>query len=90
MALFRYVRDRRCCVLGAALQDGNASVWVQDPKADAFSRQGVQVDFEPQGLITFPYQNTLAFSYSHKRPGGRGTTLWALGWIREQDKGDGG
>lgn len=30
-------------------------------------------------LITVPWQSRPAFSYSLQRPGGRGTTRWALG-----------
>lgn len=56
-------------MLGPVFQAGNAGVWAQDPKADAFSGQGVQVDF----------------SDSYRRPGGRDTTRWALEWVEGQD-----
>lgn len=75
--------------LGAVLQDGNASVWVQDPKEYAFSGEGMQVDFEPHGLITFPCQNTRPSATAAK-----GLVEEALlsghsfGWTGEQDEGD--
>lgn len=67
--------------LGTVPPDGNASVWVQDPKERAFSGEGVQVDFDVH--ILFPRQNTLAFGYGHKKPAGSSSALWAPGWKGE-------
>lgn len=74
--------------LGAVLQDGNASVWVRDPKEYAFSGEGMQVDFEPPGLITFPCQNTLPSATATKGLVECLLSGHSFRWTGEQNEGD--